>query len=127
MSLVPPQDVRDFLTPRLVDAAQLVVAMNVVAGWLRKAAGLAVPPDDLVPSDPLYAPALELTALVAANPEALLSRGLGPQQQAMPSVKRRREILDEVAEDARLAALQARGSFPAPSAWPDPAERTWPR
>lgn len=127
MSLVPPQHVRDFLQPRNVVGAQLTVAMSVVAGWLRKAAGLTAPPDNLSPADPLYAAALELTALVVANPEALLSRGLGPQQQAMPSVKRRKEILDEVAEDARLAAVQPRGTFPQPSCWPDPAERRWPR
>jgi len=127
MSLVPPQDVRDFLPERVINTTQLTVAMSVVAGWLRKAAGLAVPPDSLLPSDQLYAAALELTALVVANPEALLSRGMGPQQQAMPSVKRRREILDEVAEDARVAAVAPRGSFPPPSCWPDPAERRWPR
>jgi hypothetical protein len=73
MPLLPLGDVRELL-PQVGEAygdEQLLVAMGLVAGWLRTATGLTVLPSEIPVDHDLYAPALELLALLVSNPENL--------------------------------------------------------
>lgn len=119
MPLIPNADVRALIPQEQLTDAQLATTMNLVAGWLRDATGLATIPDQ-TPADSLYAPALELVALVAENPTSLASRTVGPTSRTWPQARRRDAILDRVRSSYGKAAAAPRGSFPDPPAWPDP-------
>jgi hypothetical protein len=119
MPLLPLGDVRELL-PQVGDAYgddQLLVAMGLVAGWLRTATGLTVLPTQIPLEHDLYAPALELLALLVSNPENLERSESGRGVRWWSRSPRRDHI---------LAQLRARyrggpsGCFPPPRRWPDP-------
>lgn len=122
MTLIPLTDVRALIPQDSFTDAQLNVTMGLVAGWLQTAAGLAAPPDSLSPTDQLYAPALELVALVADNPTSLASRTAGPTSRMWPLASRRDAVLDRVRQMYRG---QPTGSFPCPIPLPDPVIVPW--
>lgn len=116
MTLIELTDVRDLLPTELLTDEQLNVAMRLVAGMLKTAAGLDTLPDALADDDPLFAPALELVALIVDNPTSLTSKTAGPTSRYWPLAFRRDEILKEVKRRAGGPV----GSFPAVQSWPDP-------
>jgi hypothetical protein len=71
MTLLDKADVRALVPQELFSDDQLTVTMRLVAGWLREDTGLTDLPDPLPDTHALWAPALELVALVASNPTSL--------------------------------------------------------
>lgn len=122
MTLLPLTDVRNLLPQEDFTDAQLTTVMALVSGWLRDAAGLTVLPDPVLATDPLYAPALELVALVGENPTSLASKTVGPTSRMWPLAPRRDAILRRVRERYRL---QPSGSFPVTVPLPDPPVTPW--
>jgi len=123
MALLDSQIVKDLLPQEDLSDEQITAAMRLVAGWLKKAAGLPALPDQLADDDPLFSPALELTVLQVSNVEGLDRMTVGPTTKQWPrpvnGVKERRDaILDEV---RRTFLLQPRGEFPCAQRYPDPA------
>lgn len=119
MPLLPEADVTNLLPQSDLPPSQITVAMRLVAGWLKTAAGLAALPDGLADEDPLFPAALELTVLVVTNPELLAGKTVGPTSRSWPLAQRRDAILTGVRNDARVAAAGPGGSFPAALPWPD--------
>lgn len=117
MPLLTAQDVRDLVPQEDFSDAQLAVTMRLVAGWLLEATGLLSLPDPIPDTDLLFAPALELVALVAENPTALASKTVGPTSRMWPLASRRDAILKRVR--GRYSG-QPSGDFPDPVPLPDP-------
>lgn len=127
MALVTPADLGRFLQRAFVDQDSATIAVRVAEGWLRSVIPGTEWPDP-VPED-LWAWALELASIAYANPETLQSRTVDAVTDQW-SVGRRAEILAEASarygdgfNGGGSGSGGARGSFPPPSSWPDPAER----
>lgn len=119
MSLLTPQDVRDLVPQEDFSDQQLAVTMRLVAGWLREDTGLTELPDPIPDTHALWAPALELVALVAENPTSLASRTAGPTTQAWPQARRRDAIRARVSLTYRGSSGGPAGDFPPALPWPD--------
>ena len=125
MTLVPMQDVRDFLPSLKLSDRQLIATDRLVAGWLRDATKQQLPAE-LPEEHPLYGAAAELTVLRAVNPEGLASVTNGPTTRSFAeNIARRAEILAAVspASVGSTSASGPAGVFPVAQDWPDPAER----
>lgn len=120
MTLVLAADVRNFLPSYNFSDDQLTVTMRVVAGWLREDTGLTELPDPIPDTHALWAPAVELVALVASNPDLLASKTVGPTSRSWPLARRRDAIRAGVKAVYVGAAAAPRGYFPPPTSWPDP-------
>src|SRR5690349_18516111 len=96
MSLLAPKDVRDLVPQEDFSDDQLTVTMRLVAGWLREDTGLTELPDPIPDTHALFAPALELVALVAENPTSLASKTAGPTSRAWPQARRRDAIRERI-------------------------------
>lgn len=121
MPLLTLQDVRDLVPQEDFSDGQLTVTFKLVAGWLREASGRTDVDSgtQLVDTDLLFSPALELVALVAENPTSLASRAVGPTSRTWPQARRRDAILERVRRTYGQSA--AAGEFPDAQCWPDPA------
>lgn len=106
-----------------VTEAEATAVEAVVWGWLQPLLDVAERPDPV--SAKLFSWALELGAIYRANPEGLAEKDLGPFKKKF-SAERRNEILQTAATGGTTAPGAPPvpvGSFPAPRAYPDPAER----
>lgn len=119
MTLLTADDVRDLVPQEDFSDGQLAVTMRLVAGWLLDATGLTVLPDPIPDTHALFAPALELVALVAENPTSLASKTAGPTSRMWPLAPRRDAVLARVRAKYRA---QPSGSFPDPVPLPDALE-----
>jgi hypothetical protein len=122
MTLLDKADVRALVPQELFSDDQLTVTMRLVAGWLREDTGLTDLPDPLPDTHALWAPALELVALVASNPTSLASKTAGPTSRTWPLARERDAIRARVRTTwARTggAGGAAAGCFPPAQPWPD--------
>jgi hypothetical protein len=115
------RDARALLPQHDLPDEQVDIVIDLVRAWLLDATSLDTLPDPL--DDVLWAAAVELAALLADNPTSLMSRQMGPTGTMWPQRNQRESILNRVRTRYRAKRMAPGGSYPAPSSWPQPAER----
>ena len=120
-ALVDAREVRTHLRRYDVTDAEVGIACDLVAGWLREDAERDVLRQPLPKSDPLWASAFELVVLAVTNPGSIASTTRGPTSTTWPITARRDAIREGVRQRTAQAATRPRGNFPPASAYPDAA------
>jgi hypothetical protein len=115
------RDARALLPQHDLPDEQVDIVIDLVRAWLLDATSLDTLPDPL--DDVLWAAAVELAALLADNPTSLMSRQMGPTGTMWPQRNQRESILNRVRTRYRAKRMAPGGFYPAPSSWPQPAER----
>jgi hypothetical protein len=114
------KDARALLPQHDLPDEQVDIVIDMVRAWLLDATGLDALPEPL--DDFLWASAVELAALLADNPTSLMSRQAGPTGTMWSQRNQRESVLNRVRARYRAKRMAPRGSYPAPSSWPQPAE-----
>lgn len=128
MPFVSTDDVRNFIRKPHASSSTVQTAIRMAEGWaLGAAPHLQIPTEQTTDRQDLWAWLVELAGIAADNPTGLAGKAVGSVNQSW-NLARRGEILDAIknrygGSNGAGGPASPRGSFPLPTAWPDPAER----